>query len=90
MPSLTILSANVAATRDLTSLARSDFDLLDRFAAETQKGYCAGCGRICGEAAGGIVPISDVMRCLMYYHDYGERELARQVLRIFPSRRGRN
>ena len=59
MPSLTILSANVAAARDLTSLARTEFDLLSRFAAETQKGYCAGCGRICSEAAGGIVPISD-------------------------------
>ena len=79
MPSLTILSSNVAAARDLTSLAAEDFDLLNRFAAETQNGYCAGCGRICSEAAGGVVPISDVMRCLMYYRDYGERELARQV-----------
>lgn len=79
MPSLTILSANVAATRDVTSLARSEFDLLSRFAQETQNGYCAGCGRICSEACDGIVPISDVMRCLMYYRDYGERDLARQV-----------
>jgi uncharacterized protein len=79
MPNLTILSANVAATRDLTSLAGTEFDLLNRFAEETQNGYCAGCGRICSEACGGGVPISDVMRCLMYYRDYGERDLARQV-----------
>ena len=80
MPSLTILSANVAASRDLKTLARSDFELLDRFAMETCTGYCAGCGRICQEAVGGTVPVSDVMRCLMYYRDYGDRDLAREVL----------
>jgi predicted aldo/keto reductase-like oxidoreductase len=79
MPSLTILSANVAAARDQTRLTRSDFELLERFAAETHQSYCAGCGRICHEAVGGAVPISDVMRCLMYYRDYGERDLAREV-----------
>jgi uncharacterized protein len=79
MPSLTILSANVAAARDLTKMGRSDLDLLDRFAMDTCSGYCAGCGRICQEAVGGVVPVSDVMRCLMYYRDYGDRDLARDV-----------
>ncbi|MFZ0930596.1 MAG: aldo/keto reductase [Syntrophobacteraceae bacterium] len=84
MPSLTILSANVAAARDQTRLTRSDFELLERFAAETHQSYCAGCGRICHEAVGGAVPISDVMRCLMYYRDYGERDLAREVYAGLP------
>jgi predicted aldo/keto reductase-like oxidoreductase len=84
MPSLTILSANVAAARDQTSLSRSDFELLERFAAETQESYCAGCGRICHEAVGGAVPVSDIMRCLMYYRDYGERDLAREVYAGLP------
>jgi len=84
MPSLTILSANVAAARDLTRLTRTDFELLDRFAAETYESYCAGCGRICHEAVGGAVPVSDVMRCLMYYRDYGERDLAREVYAGLP------
>ena len=84
MPTLTILSANVAAARDLTSLARDDLDLLDRFAMETRSGYCAGCGRICLEAVGGAVPVSDVMRCLMYYRDYGDRDLAREVYAGLP------
>lgn len=79
MPSLTILSTNVAAARDLTKMGRSDLELLDRFAMETCSGYCAGCGHICQEAAGGTVPVSDVMRCLMYYRDYGDRDLAREV-----------
>ncbi|MGA3117540.1 MAG: aldo/keto reductase [Syntrophobacteraceae bacterium] len=84
MPSLTILSANVAAARDQTHLTRGDFELLERFAAETHQTYCAGCGRICHEAVGGAVPISDVMRCLMYYRDYGERDLAREVYAGLP------
>jgi predicted aldo/keto reductase-like oxidoreductase len=84
MPSLTILSANVAAARDQTSLTRNDFELLEKFAAETHESYCAGCGRICYEAVGRAAPIGDVMRCLMYYHDYGERELAREVFAALP------
>ena len=79
MPSLTILSANVAASRDLKALSRKDFELLNQFAKETREGYCAGCGSICLEAVGGTVPVSDVMRCLMYYRDYGDRDLARGV-----------
>ena len=84
MPSLTILSSNVAAVRDQTRLSRSDFELLEKFAAETRESYCAGCGRICHEAVAGAVPVSDIMRCLMYYHDYGERDLAREVYAGLP------
>jgi hypothetical protein len=84
MPNLAYLSANVAAARDLKSLAKSDFEALDRFAFETRSGYCAGCGRICQAAVGGRVPVNDVMRCLMYYKDYGDRELARDVFAGLP------
>ena len=84
MPNLAYLSANVAAARDLKALAKSDFDALDRFALETRSGYCAGCGRICQAAVGGKVPVNDVMRCLMYYKDYGDRELARDVFAGLP------
>jgi uncharacterized protein len=84
MPTLTILSANVAASMDLSSMARGDLELLDKFAAETRDGYCAGCGNICCEAVGGVVPVNDVMRCLMYYRDYGDRDLAREVYAALP------
>ncbi|MGO9315412.1 MAG: aldo/keto reductase [Syntrophobacteraceae bacterium] len=84
MPSLTIVSANVAAVRDQTRLSVSDLELLEKFAAETRESYCAGCGRICHEAVAEAVPISDVMRCLMYYRDYGERDLAREVYAGLP------
>ncbi len=77
MPNLTILSANVAAARDLTKLAREDLESLRRYALETKSEYCAGCGKICQEALGGAVPVNEVMRCLMYYREYGEPELAK-------------
>lgn len=84
MPTLTILSANVAAARDMTALSRGEMDSLERFASETRSDYCAGCGNICGAAVGGLVPVNDVLRCLMYYRDYGERDLAREVFAELP------
>ncbi len=84
MPSLTILSANIAAVRDQTALTEGDLELLKKFAAETRENYCAGCGRICHEAVAGAVPVSEIMRCLMYYRDYGERDLAREVFATLP------
>ena len=84
MPNLTILSANVAAARDLTKLAREDFDSLRRYALETKGDYCAGCGKICQEAVGGAVPVNEVMRCLMYHRYYGEPDLARLTFAGLP------
>jgi len=79
MPNLTILSANVAAALDKTKLSREDFTNLRQYALETKADYCAGCGNICQEATGGAVPVNEVLRCLMYYRDYGEPELARET-----------
>ena len=84
MPSLTILSANVAAAMDQTKLAREEFDSLRRYALETKADYCAGCGKICQEAVGGAVPVNEVMRCLMYHRYYGEPELARLTFAGLP------
>jgi predicted aldo/keto reductase-like oxidoreductase len=85
MPSLTVLSANVAAARDKTKLAREDFDLLRQYAQETKGDYCAGCGQICQAAVGGAVPVNDVMRCLMYHRNYGEPDLARETFAGLPA-----
>ncbi len=84
MPSLTILSANVAAARDQAKLAREEFEALRRYALETKADYCAGCGSICQAAVGGAVPVNEVMRCLMYHRYYGEPELARQTFAGLP------
>jgi predicted aldo/keto reductase-like oxidoreductase len=84
MPNLSILSANVAAARDLTKLAWEERDALRQYALETRGNYCAGCGRICQEAVGGAVPINEVMRCLMYHQEYGEPELAKLTFAGLP------
>ncbi len=84
MPNLTILSANVAAARDLTKLGREEMESLQRYALETKEGYCAGCGNICLAATGGAVPVNEVMRCLMYYRDYGQPDIARQTFAGLP------
>ena len=84
MPNLTILSANVAAARDQTKLAREEFESLHQYALETQADYCAGCGHICQAAVGGAVPVNEVMRCLMYHQYYGEPELARVTFAGLP------
>ena len=90
MPNLTILAADVAAARDLTKLTRKEMDSLRRYALETKSEYCAGCGKICQEAVGGAVPVNEVMRCLMYYREYGEPELARLTFaRLHPEVRQR-
>ena len=80
MPTLTILAANVAASRDMTALAEEEIGALAAFAEDTRGGYCAGCSSICQEAVGGVVPIGEVMRGLMYHKHYGDPELAKGVL----------
>ena len=84
MPTLTILASNVAASRDMTTLAASDIRALAAFAADTREGYCAGCSRICQEAVGGAAPIGEVMRGLMYHKHYGDPALAKGVLAGLP------
>jgi uncharacterized protein len=84
MPNLTILMANVAAARDQVKLTREEVESLRQYAQETQADYCAGCGSICQEALGGAVPVSEVMRCLMYHRYYGEPELARETFAGLP------
>jgi predicted aldo/keto reductase-like oxidoreductase len=84
MHNLTIMSANVAAARDLNKLTTEEVNSIRRYALETPENYCAGCGKICQEAVGGAVPVSEVMRCLMYHRYYGEPELARLTFSGLP------
>lgn len=77
MPSVTVLSANVAAAMDKTKLTASDHQALRQYAAETCTRYCDGCTHLCEGALGHALPVGDVMRALMYQHSYGDREWAR-------------
>jgi len=76
MPNSTLLVANVAAALDRKSLAAKDKELLRQYACETASDYCAGCGDICESAIKGNVPISDIMRHLMYKRSYTDRDVA--------------
>jgi len=85
MYTATVLSSNVAAALDKTKLSAGEKRLLDEYARETCSGYCAGCGDICEQAVGGQAPICDVMRHLMYYREYSDRDLARESFAKLPA-----
>jgi len=85
MPNMTILKANATAAMDRTELSSQDNNLLNRYAHETASNYCTGCASICESAINCEVPISDVMRYLMYSRCYGEPERAKSAFKTIPS-----
>lgn len=84
MPNLTYLQANVAAALNKTRLSFEDHRILDQYAGETAGGYCAGCARLCESAIAENIPVSDVMRYLMYYHNYGNHRQAAEKFYKLP------
>ena len=84
MPNMTILQANVAAATNREEFSGHEKAVLDRYAAQTCSGYCAGCADICESALDYRVPISDLLRCSMYHFGYGEREKALELLNTLP------
>ncbi len=83
MPNLTIMATNAAAASP-ARLSNSDRTRLARFARQTHGDYCAGCGALCSGALAQSVPVSDVMRCLMYARSYQDVGLARDALQALP------
>ena len=84
MANLTILSSNVAAALDKPSLTVADKAALEQHARATCSSYCAGCTSLCEAALAGRAPVGDVMRSLMYYHGYSDRDLASSVFAGLP------
>jgi len=84
MPNMTILMSNVAAALDKTKLSARDIGLLRQYAQETRSHYCAGCADICESSVQGNVPVSDVMRCLMYARSYGNLQRAKTLFQKLP------
>ena len=80
MPNMTLLQANVAAAINKTALSSNDKKLMAQYAGETSSMYCTGCAELCEDAIAHAVPISDIMRYLMYYRNYGNQQ---QALRLF-------
>ncbi|MBA7708462.1 hypothetical protein ES703_117361 [subsurface metagenome] len=50
----------------------------------TCDGYCAGCANICNSALPDTPYVSDIMRYLMYYNSYGDKERARGLFAQIP------
>jgi predicted aldo/keto reductase-like oxidoreductase len=84
MPNMTILMSNVAAALDKTELTVRDTEMLRQYAQETRQHHCAGCADICESSVNGNVPISDVMRCLMYARSYANYQRGKTRFQKIP------
>lgn len=84
MPNIRLCRENIAAALDQTRLAEVDHAVLQRYAAATSSGYCAGCRRLCEHALGGEIPVQDVMRHLMYARNYDGSVDARALFAELP------
>jgi len=84
MENTALLKQNVAIVLDETALSEQDKQILAEYARATCSGYCAGCAHICQAAVPQMPYISDVMRYLMYYNSYGDRDRARQLFAQLP------
>jgi len=85
MTNMTILKANVAAAVDMPSLSAMEKSLLSLHAQKTASCYCTGCAEYCESEVNGDFPVSDIIRCVMYAHEYGESERARHILKQMSS-----
>jgi len=86
MQDVSILDQNVAAVLDKTRLTRKDLNVFKTYAQATCSNYCAGCAHICDSALPNAPYVSDIMRYLMYYNSYGDRNRARRLFAKIPDR----
>ncbi len=84
MKSAATLMSNAAAVLDKKMLSKSEMSALKAYAEVNCDGYCAGCASICDSVLSETPYVSDVMRYLMYYNSYGEREMARELFAQIP------
>jgi uncharacterized protein len=83
MYSLNILKDNVTAATDNRQLSGREIEMLQRYAKDTCGHYCLGCMK-CASVMGADSKIPDVMRYMMYYNGYGERDRARKEFSNLP------
>ncbi|MHC4222006.1 MAG: aldo/keto reductase, partial [Planctomycetota bacterium] len=79
------LKLNIAAVLDKTKLTQVDRDVMSNYAKQTCDGYCAGCGYICDGALPNTPYVSEIMRYLMYYNSYGDKDDARGLFAKIPA-----
>ena len=83
MSNLTMLKDNVAAATDNVQLSESDMGMLNRLSQTNRSLYCKGCMR-CESVMASESRIHDILRYMMYYNSYGERDEARRLFRELP------
>ncbi|MBA7655380.1 hypothetical protein ES703_63284 [subsurface metagenome] len=86
MGNVTVLNSNVAAVLDKTTLSQADMEVFKEYAQATCDGYCAGCSDICDSVLPDVPCVSDIMRYLMYYNSYGDKDRARELFAQIPAR----
>ena len=86
MQNISLLTTNIDAVLNKTKLTQADRDALNEYARATCSNYCAGCAHICDSALPDAPFISDIMRYLMYYNSYGDRNRARELFAKIPGR----
>ena len=84
MQNVPIVDSNVAAVLDKTKLTQADRDTFKQYAQATCSGYCAGCAYICDSVLPDAPYVSDIMRYLMYYNSYGDKNRARELFAQIP------
>ena len=84
MSNIANLRTNVEAALDRTELTQADREVLKEYAEATGSGYCAGCAHVCDSALPAVPYVSDIMRYLMYYNSYSEKEMARELFAEIP------
>jgi len=85
MQNMSFLNTNIDAVLNKTKLSQADRDALNEYAHATCSTYCAGCAHICDSALPNTPYISDIMRYLMYYNSYGDRDRARELFAQIPA-----
>lgn len=85
MESVALVASNAAAVLDKTKLSQTDKQVFKRYAQQIPNGYCTGCAEICDSALPGMPYVSDIMRYLMYYNSYGDRDRAKELFARIPA-----
>jgi predicted aldo/keto reductase-like oxidoreductase len=85
MTNMRNLLTNASAAMDNKMLSDQDIYNLKQYARKTASNYCTGCAYICEPTINYKVPISNVMRYLMYSRCYGEPERAKLAFNRLPS-----
>ena len=86
MPSVALITTNVAAVLDKKKVSQNEKKILNEYAIGTCGGYCAGCADIClGALPEAGQYISDIMRYLMYHNSYNDKDKAKRLFAEIPS-----